>query len=212
MTFRSGISAVLCVASLALLGACSDEELIPREQAVDAVLDRLGTEERPDDVTVELESDIPNRFGDTERMWTVESSKGRWGGWVDAYTGEVLDVIVEATSDELGSRQEELVFPVQKGGLGGMDALLRGRLVRRGDCLYVDGGRGPGVLVIWPPGYSYRLIDGSVHVFEAEGGEVLREGGEIEMGGGQIGDASMALPAQLREQIGNCEGQLWLAS
>ena len=119
---------------------------------------------------------------------------------------------MEATSDELGSRQEELVFPVQRGGLGGMDALLGGRLVRRGDCLYVDGGRGPGVLVIWPPGYSYRLIDGTVHVYDAEGDEVVREGGEIKMGGGQIGDATMGLPARLQEQIGDCQGQVWLAS
>lgn len=72
--------AVVCVASLAMLGGCSDNELIPREQAVRAVFDRLDTDERRDDVTVRLESDIPHRFGDAERMWTVESSKGRWIG------------------------------------------------------------------------------------------------------------------------------------
>ena len=99
MTFRNGISIALVSAlSIGLFGACSDEDLVPREQAVEAVLDRLGTDKRPADLTVELESDIPNRFEDTERIWTVESAKGRWGGWVDAYTGEVLDVIVEATS------------------------------------------------------------------------------------------------------------------
>lgn len=94
-----GLVAVICAAGMVSLGACSDEELVRREQAVESVLHRLGTDKRPADVTVELESDIPNRFGDTERMWTVDSAEADWTGWVDAYTGEVLDVIKEETSD-----------------------------------------------------------------------------------------------------------------
>lgn len=91
--------ALACALSIALLGACSEEELIPRDEAVESVLDQLRTDERPDDLTVVLESDVPHRFGDAERMWTVKSSKEGWVGWVDAHTGEVFDVIVTETSD-----------------------------------------------------------------------------------------------------------------
>ena len=85
---------------IVLLTGCSDKELIPREQAVESVLEQLGRKRPPGAVTARLDkSYVPGRFKNTDHLWTVESRKGRWAGWVDAETGEVLDVIMEARSE-----------------------------------------------------------------------------------------------------------------
>ena len=82
-----------------LLAACTNNDPVSREQAVRSVLERLDADARPADVTVQLESEIPHRFGDVEQMWVVKSEKGRWTGWVDVDTGELLDVIIELRSE-----------------------------------------------------------------------------------------------------------------
>lgn len=94
-----GLVMALCV-PIVLLTGCSDKELIPREQAVESVLEELGTKRPPGAVTARLDDSYAvRRFKDTDRVWTVESRTGRWSGWVDAETGEVLDVIVEVISE-----------------------------------------------------------------------------------------------------------------
>jgi len=66
-----------------------------------------------------------------------------------------------------------------------MDALAQGTLVpdpRTGLALATpDGGRTP---VMWPFGYSARLVDGEIELVDDSGEFVACEGDVVQMGGG----------------------------
>ena len=66
-----------------------------------------------------------------------------------------------------------------------MDALAMGRLVpdtRSG--LGFAGPDGVSNPVMWPFGYTARLVDNEIELHDSEGAFVAREGDQIEMGGG----------------------------
>jgi len=66
-----------------------------------------------------------------------------------------------------------------------MDALAKGTLVpdpRSG--LGFAGPDGVSNPVMWPFGYTARLVDNEIELYDADGAFVAREGDRIEMGGG----------------------------
>ncbi len=65
------------------------------------------------------------------------------------------------------------------------DALAQGTLVpdpRSG--LALDSGSGERTAVVWPFGYSTRLVDGVIELVDSSGAFVAREGDVVQMGGG----------------------------
>jgi hypothetical protein len=66
-----------------------------------------------------------------------------------------------------------------------MDALARGTLVpdpRSGLALATP--TGERIPVMWPFGYSARLVDAVIELVDSSGNFVAREGDTVEMGGG----------------------------
>ncbi|MCJ7515710.1 MAG: hypothetical protein MUO89_07085 [Dehalococcoidia bacterium] len=68
-----------------------------------------------------------------------------------------------------------------------------------------------GELLVWPYGYSLRIMDKQIQVIDNDGQLVARVGDKIKVGGGEV-------PAEIVEEyIGqplpdDCEGPYWLVS
>ena len=63
-------------------------------------------------------------------------------------------------------------------------ALGSGTLVVRDGCVAMKGERGPGVFVLWPPGYDLRTRDARTEVLDTDGDLVGAPGDPITLGGG----------------------------
>jgi len=101
-------------------------------------------------------------------------------------------------------------FPVQRGGLDQMDALLQGELELDDGYLrvkYFD----DNYLLIWPHGFSLLTEGKEIQVIDSDGQVVTRVGDRIKVGGGEV-------PAEIVEKyIGqplpdNCTGPYWIVS
>lgn len=88
---------VLGVVQLMAVAGCAMSEPVLAGEAVEVVLQELEIRSRPDDLVVELQTEPAHRF-DAERVWSVSSRAEGFGGWVDADTGEILDIIITETS------------------------------------------------------------------------------------------------------------------
>ncbi len=104
-------------------------------------------------------------------------------------------------------------FPVQKAGLGGMDALLEGRLELDNGYLrvkYVDNN----YLLIWPHGFSLRIEGEEIQVIDSNGQVFARVGDIIKVGGGEApsGKEKEYLEKYFVEQPlpDDCQGPYWI--
>lgn len=114
----------------------------------------------------------------------------------------------------------DLFFPVQKEPDPSYiypAALAEGKLVLDNSNLRLkpSWGKGDvwskGELLVWPYGYSLRIMDKQIQVIDNDGQLVARVGDKIKVGGGEV-------PAEIVEEyIGqplpdDCEGPYWLVS
>lgn len=104
-------------------------------------------------------------------------------------------------------------FPVQKAGLGRMEALLEGKLVLDNGCLrvkYFD----DNYLLIWPYGFSLRTKGKEIQVVDSDGQVVARVGDKITVGGGEV--PGEGVKEFIEESItgqplpDNCTGPYWI--
>ncbi|MDO8107643.1 hypothetical protein Q6348_10590 [Isoptericola sp. b441] len=89
----------------------------------------------------------------------------------------------------------------ERSARGGMDALVRGRLVLEGDCLYLDGEeRYP---VVWPAGATW---DGERSAVVSPNGAVLPVGTDVSGGGGylSLADVEQVLGAEASQLAQRC--------
>jgi len=72
-----------------------------------------------------------------------------------------------------------------------MEALLRGRLIVVGDCIYIDQ-VAEGQVAVWPKGFRAMRVGGLVTLYSPDGTPVASEGDTISAGGGQIASTALA--------------------
>ena len=76
-----------------------------------------------------------------------------------------------------------------------MEALGQGELVLQDGCLRLDE---DGPVIVWPPGFSPKVIYDVVEVHDAEGRLFASVGDHMELGGGGLG-----------KSVAECSGHLW---
>lgn len=109
------------------------------------------------------------------------------------------------------SQSREIVFPVQDPTSDKMQALLRGTLTLKGECLYVSVDEPKQlVLPIWPSGFGYERTDGGVVVLDAQGEEVARTESLLSTAGGMFGQEGTPLSSELRSRVESCHGPYWI--
>ncbi|WP_435743063.1 hypothetical protein [Nocardioides sp. SYSU DS0663] len=82
----------------------------------------------------------------------------------------------------------------RKAGDGGFRALLHGTLaIDENDCVYLANDDAERVYAIWPSGYTATADSADLHLFDAEGAEVARDGDMVQVRGG-YGPARSAHP------------------
>ena len=105
-------------------------------------------------------------------------------------------------------------FPVQRGGLDQMDALLEGRLELDNGCLrvkYFD----DNYLLIWPHGFSLRTEGKEIQVIDSDGQLVARVGDRMKVSGGEVHaefDEFIAEEIIGQPLLDNCTGPYWIVS
>lgn len=112
-------------------------------------------------------------------------------------------------ADDMGD-PPPVTFPRQSSSREAVyEALVEGRLVRKGDCLRVDTPQGESYLVLWPP--QAELQGGVSRVVDHETGARAEIGEPIRLSGGEV-----SLKPRLLERLENpppdrCAGPYWLA-
>lgn len=95
---------------------------------------------------------------------------------------------------EGGPMEEVLLFPTQEIGEAPravMSALLTGRLLQDGNYLRIEAHEDhTRYLVIWPPGYGFRIVRGQAEVVDEQGKTRLRVGEEVFVSGGETDTVS----------------------
>jgi hypothetical protein len=131
------------------------------------------------------------------------------------FLGLALTIAVTAcgssASDESTQQDGGITFPTQEASTEEMQAVLRGDLVRQGECLYViSDDDDTTVLPIWPAGYSYRSDDDDIHVLDADGESVAEVGSTVSMCGGLLGEGGEEPPEDLETRTEPCLGPYWI--
>jgi hypothetical protein len=144
--------------------------------------------------------------GSQEWNWSGESA-GNCAGPYWLVGDEITEVRNERT--EAGAASE-IFFPrelhQQRRPIGSLDALLKGRLVLRGNCLRVVTPPDPnGFVPVWPPGFKVKTVEGDVVITNGGGSVLARVGDDVALGGGQPGDSRF--PDGSR-----CPGKKWYTS
>jgi hypothetical protein len=128
-----------------------------------------------------------------------------------------MALLTAACSSESAPNQYEydgIFFPRQKATVAVMDAILIGKLVEVEGCLRINDATGEiSYLVVWPFGYSLKIVNGVIMVQDAAGKTKVRVGEEVFASGGETKsvDGIAALDDQLKRELSTrCSGPYWL--
>jgi hypothetical protein len=137
-----------------------------------------------------------------------------WAAWA-LIIGMVL--IAAACSPKSAPNQYEydgIFFPRQKAGVAVMEAILVGKLVKIDGCLRINASHGEtSYLVVWPFGYSLKIVNGVILVQDGSGKTRVRVGEEVFVSGGETKSVEgiAALDDQVKRELSTrCSGPYWL--
>lgn len=107
-----------------------------------------------------------------------------------------------------------IFFPRQKATVDVMDAILIGKLVEAEGCLRInDSNSETSYLVVWPFGYSLKIVSGMIEVRDGAGQVKVLVGENIFASGGETKSVEgiAALDEQLKRELSTrCPGPYWL--
>lgn len=103
-----------------------------------------------------------------------------------------------------------IAFPTQRSGASSLDALVGGRLVVAGHCLYAEGRSARHrVLPLWPEGFTYE--ERSRTILDAEGRAIARVGDTVVGSGGRLDkEATGAAEDLTGDSLEMCSGPYWM--
>ena len=159
---------------------------------------------------------VGERMRISGRWLSEEAGKSPEWDWSGGSAGDCVgpywlvgDEVTEVRNERTeGGVASEIFFPRlqhQRGPIGTLDALLEGRLVLRENCLRVVTTWEPGgFVVVWPPGFKVKIVEGEVVITNGGGSVVAQVGDDVALGGGQPGGSRF--PDESR-----CPGGKWYA-
>ncbi len=128
----------------------------------------------------------------------------------------IIALIATACSSESAPNQydyDDIFFPRQPATVDVMEALLIGKLVEVNGCLRINASNSEtSYLVVWPFGYSLKIVKGIIMVQDGAGQTKVRVGEEVFVSGGEIKsvEGMTGLDDQLkRELMTRCSGPYW---
>lgn len=137
-----------------------------------------------------------------------------WAVWVFIIGMALITIACSPESAPNQCEYDGIFFPRQKASVAVMDAILIGKLVKVDGCLRIDDSNSEtSYLVVWPFGYSLKVVSTMIEVRDGAGKTRVRVGEEVFVSGGETKSVEgiAALDEQLKRELSTrCPGPYWL--